>query len=62
MIRALDLINSCNCTEKVEGCPGCVQFTHCTEYNSVLHKESAALILKLAIEYESDDEDVLEVL
>ena len=48
MAKALELIQSCDCKEDC-GCPGCVQFTHCTEYNSVIHKNAGAEILKLAL-------------
>ena len=52
LARALEMVESCDCTA-VTGCPGCVQHTHCSEYNSVIHKVAGAAVLKLALEHES---------
>ncbi|XP_047311928.1 uncharacterized ATP-dependent helicase YprA isoform X2 [Impatiens glandulifera] len=42
---ALELLESCCCSGE-EGCPGCVQSLVCNEYNEVLHKEAAIMIIK----------------
>lgn len=49
--RALALVVECGC-EAEGGCPGCVQHTHCGEYNAVLHKAAARLVLEAALEAE----------
>jgi DEAD/DEAH box helicase domain-containing protein len=53
MRRALDLIRSCPCTSDT-GCPGCVQHTDCGEYNAVLNKQSAILILESTLAAEAE--------
>ncbi|KAL8143605.1 hypothetical protein V2J09_016637 [Rumex salicifolius] len=48
---ALELLTSCQCTMDT-GCPNCVQSLACHEYNEVLHKEAAIMIIKGVLEYE----------
>ncbi|GMH38722.1 hypothetical protein BSKO_06606 [Bryopsis sp. KO-2023] len=43
--KAYELVKDCGC-ELQTGCPGCVQSTKCDEYNTVLCKEAALMILK----------------
>ncbi|XP_073119488.1 uncharacterized protein [Henckelia pumila] len=45
LTAALELLTSCHCSGDT-GCPNCVQNTACREYNEVLHKDSAIMILK----------------
>ena len=52
--RALEMVESCTCHEDDacsagDGCPGCIHFVNCTEYNKFLHKESAVEVLKIAL-------------
>jgi ATP-dependent helicase YprA (DUF1998 family) len=42
---ALTLVQGCGCN-KVTGCPGCIHFGCCNEYNAVLHKGSALIVLQ----------------
>ncbi|KAK2990709.1 hypothetical protein RJ640_017012 [Escallonia rubra] len=42
---ALELLTSCCCSGDT-GCPKCVQNLACREYNEVLHKEAAMMIIK----------------
>uniref|UniRef100_A0A0D3GTB5 Helicase C-terminal domain-containing protein n=1 Tax=Oryza barthii TaxID=65489 RepID=A0A0D3GTB5_9ORYZ len=51
LLAALELVSECNCTSSA-GCPNCIQTLTCGEYNEVLDKEAAILILKGVIEYE----------
>ncbi len=46
--RALDLIQRCECRGE-KGCPGCIQYTACNQYNAVLHKQAAVLVLQETI-------------
>lgn len=34
LLRALELIEGCDCGAAETGCPGCIQHTHCGEYNT----------------------------
>ncbi|XP_074576341.1 ATP-dependent helicase hrq1-like [Curcuma longa] len=51
LTAALELISTCNCLSS-SGCPNCIQALSCSEYNEVLHKDAAILILKSVIEAE----------
>jgi ATP-dependent helicase YprA (DUF1998 family) len=51
--KALSIISNCSCT-CTEGCPGCIQHTHCGEYNAVLNKEAGRLVLEAALEAEAE--------
>lgn len=51
LLAALELVSTCNCTSAA-GCPNCIQSVTCSEYNEVLDKEAAILILKGVIEHE----------
>lgn len=44
MRRALDLLRSCDCASE-KGCPGCIQYTACNQYNAVLSKAAAEIVL-----------------
>ncbi|CAL9153545.1 unnamed protein product [Musa hybrid cultivar] len=49
---ALELISTCGCTS-TSGCPNCIQVLSCGEYNEVIHKDAAVLILKSVIKAET---------
>jgi len=51
LLAALELVSTCSCTS-VAGCPNCIQSLTCSEYNEVLDKEAAILILKGVTEHE----------
>ncbi|RLN35902.1 putative ATP-dependent helicase YprA-like [Panicum miliaceum] len=51
LLAALELVSTCSCTGAA-GCPNCIQSLTCSEYNEVLDKEAAILILKGVIDYE----------
>ncbi len=51
--KALQLIENCSC-KPASGCPGCVQHTDCGEYNAVLNKFSAIIVLQCTIEAEEE--------
>ncbi|XP_020090142.1 uncharacterized protein LOC109711479 isoform X2 [Ananas comosus] len=51
LIAALELVSTCSCSSSV-GCPNCIQTLSCGEYNEVLDKETAIVILKGVIESE----------
>ncbi|XP_074577358.1 uncharacterized protein LOC141833761 [Curcuma longa] len=51
LTAASELISTCNCLSS-SGCPNCIQALSCSEYNEVLHKDAAILILKSVIEAE----------
>ncbi|XP_062187156.1 uncharacterized protein LOC133890681 isoform X1 [Phragmites australis] len=51
LLAALELVSTCNCTSAA-GCPNCIQSLTCSEYNEVLEKEAAILILKGVIDHE----------
>ncbi|URE28847.1 hypothetical protein MUK42_17433 [Musa troglodytarum] len=52
LTAALELISTCGCTS-TSGCPNCIQVLSCGEYNEVIHKDAAVLILKSVIEAET---------
>ncbi|GER38598.1 dead box ATP-dependent RNA helicase [Striga asiatica] len=52
LIAASELLSSCHCSGEA-GCPNCVQNLACTEYNEVLHKEAALMIIKGVLEAEA---------
>ncbi|KAI3454780.1 hypothetical protein Pfo_011443 [Paulownia fortunei] len=45
LTAALELLSSCHCSGEA-GCPNCVQNLACHEYNEVLHKDAALMIIK----------------
>ncbi|KAJ7978775.1 ATP-dependent helicase [Quillaja saponaria] len=45
LTAALELLTSCCCSVEV-GCPNCIQSFACHEYNEVLHKNAAIMIIK----------------
>ena len=48
MRRALELIRGCDCMSD-KGCPGCIQYTACNQYNAVLSKAAAYIVLAVSI-------------
>ncbi|TYJ98237.1 putative ATP-dependent helicase YprA isoform X1 [Cucumis melo var. makuwa] len=48
---AFELLTSCRCLGET-GCPNCVQSLACHEYNEVLHKDAASLIIKGVLDAE----------
>ncbi|KAG9443551.1 hypothetical protein H6P81_014891 [Aristolochia fimbriata] len=51
LTAALELLTTCNCSASC-GCPNCVQIPTCSEYNEVLDKNAAIMILQGVIESE----------
>lgn len=51
ILAAKELLTSCECTLYV-GCPNCVQYLECSEYNEVLNKPAAIAILQGVIDAE----------
>ncbi|KAL2935519.1 ATP-dependent helicase HRQ1 [Bienertia sinuspersici] len=51
LTSALDMLTSCYCSGDV-GCPNCVQTLACQEYNELLHKDAAIMIIKGVLEAE----------
>ncbi|KAG8379347.1 hypothetical protein BUALT_Bualt07G0078900 [Buddleja alternifolia] len=51
LTAALELLTSCHCSGDA-GCPNCVQYLACHEYNEVLHKDAALMIIKGVIDTE----------
>ncbi|VVB13674.1 unnamed protein product [Arabis nemorensis] len=45
---SLDLLNSCSCLAET-GCPSCVQNFACQEYNELVHKQAAIMIIQVMI-------------
>ncbi|KAK9278899.1 hypothetical protein L1049_028480 [Liquidambar formosana] len=48
---ALELLTSCCCSGDT-GCPNCIQSLACHEYNEVLHKDAAIIIIKGVLDAE----------
>lgn len=51
LTSALEVLQSCHCPGDV-GCPHCIQSFACKEYNEVLHKEAAIMIIKGVLDAE----------
>lgn len=51
LTAALELLTSCYCSVDA-GCPNCIQSFACQEYNEVLHKDAAIMILKGVLDAE----------
>ncbi|KAH6797259.1 UBQ protein [Perilla frutescens var. hirtella] len=51
LTAALELLSSCHCSGDA-GCPNCVQNISCNEYNEVLHKDAALMIIKGVVDAE----------
>ncbi|XP_011014685.1 PREDICTED: putative ATP-dependent helicase hrq1 isoform X4 [Populus euphratica] len=49
---ALELLTYCHCSGDT-GCPNCVQSMVCHEYNEVIHKDAAIMIIKGVLDAES---------
>ncbi|XP_057441075.1 uncharacterized protein LOC130732945 isoform X2 [Lotus japonicus] len=52
LAAALEVLTSCCCSAEV-GCPSCIQSFACHEYNEVLHKDAAIMIIKGILDAES---------
>ena len=53
MEKALALILGCDCTAD-SGCPSCIQHADCNEYNAVLSKQSAVIVLQATLRAEAE--------
>lgn len=53
MEKALALILGCECASD-SGCPACIQHPDCNEYNAVLSKQSAILVLQATLRAETE--------
>ncbi|KAK6921056.1 MrfA-like Zn-binding domain [Dillenia turbinata] len=51
LTAALELLTSCHCSGDT-GCPNCIQNLACHEYNEVLHKEAAIMIIQGVLDVE----------
>jgi len=49
--KALELVRACPCSDE-KGCPNCIQHVACTEYNAVISKSMATVVLQCALEQE----------
>ncbi|CAL5362421.1 unnamed protein product [Camellia sinensis] len=58
LTAALELLTSCCCSADT-GCPNCVQNLACHEYNEVLHKDAAIIIIKGVLDAEKSHFDEL---
>lgn len=54
LTAALELLMSCHCSGDA-GCPNCVQNLACHEYNEVLHKDAAVMIIKGVLDSEKSN-------
>ncbi|KAK6148636.1 hypothetical protein DH2020_019548 [Rehmannia glutinosa] len=54
LTAALELLSSCHCSGEA-GCPNCVQNLACHEYNEVLHKDAALMIIKGVLDAEQSN-------
>ncbi|XP_052179603.1 uncharacterized protein LOC127792955 [Diospyros lotus] len=54
LTAALELVTSCCCSGDT-GCPNCVQSLACHEYNEVLHKGAAVIIIKGVLDAEKSN-------
>lgn len=53
MQKALELVTNCSCSSD-SGCPSCIQNADCGEYNAVLSKQAAAIVLQATLEAETE--------
>ena len=53
MQKALDLVRGCDCVSD-SGCPACVQNADCGEYNAVLSKRAAVVVLNATLQAEAE--------
>ena len=51
--KALALVRGCGCSS-VSGCPACTQHVGCNEYNAVLHRRCAQLVLEITLQAEEE--------
>eukprot|EP00890_Picochlorum_soloecismus_P000885 jgi/Picsp_1/1798/NSC_05266-R1_atp-dependent rna helicase len=49
--KSLELVRACPCSDD-KGCPNCIQHVACTEYNAVISKSMAIIVLECALEHE----------
>ncbi|GFP90671.1 putative ATP-dependent helicase hrq1 [Phtheirospermum japonicum] len=54
LTAASELLSSCHCSGE-SGCPNCVQNLTCNEYNEVLHKDAAIMIIKGVLDAEQSN-------
>ncbi|KAL6541223.1 hypothetical protein OROHE_010931 [Orobanche hederae] len=54
LTAASELLSSCDCSGEA-GCPNCVQNVACCEYNEVLHKDAALMIIKGVLDAEQSN-------
>ncbi|XP_027339177.1 uncharacterized protein LOC113852955 isoform X2 [Abrus precatorius] len=52
LAAALEVLTCCSCSVEV-GCPNCVQSFACHEYNEVLHKDAAIMLMKGILDAEN---------
>ncbi|CAI8589589.1 unnamed protein product, partial [Vicia faba] len=52
LAAALEVLTCCRCSAEV-GCPNCIQSFACHEYNEVLHKDAAIMIIKGILDAEN---------
>ncbi|GMH17030.1 hypothetical protein Nepgr_018871 [Nepenthes gracilis] len=53
LTAALQLLTSCYCASDI-GCPNCIQSLACHEYNEILHKDAAIMIIKGVLDAEKE--------
>ena len=53
MQKAVDLVRACDCVND-SGCPACIQHPDCGEYNAVLSKRAAVLVLSATLQAEAE--------
>ena len=53
---AYETVSSCEC-EAETGCPQCIQLDTCSQYNEVLHKSGAIMILRSLVQTAKQDHD-----
>ncbi|KAJ4713250.1 ATP-dependent helicase [Melia azedarach] len=51
LVAALELLTSCHCSGET-GCPNCVQNLNCSEYNELIQKDAAIMIIEGVLEAE----------
>ncbi|KAH7665147.1 DNA helicase protein [Dioscorea alata] len=53
LTASLELVTACSCSTNA-GCPSCIQTLSCSEYNEVLDKKAAIIILKGVLQAETE--------
>ncbi|KAL6559538.1 hypothetical protein OROGR_004670 [Orobanche gracilis] len=54
LTAASELLSSCDCSGEA-GCPNCIQNVSCCQYNEVLHKDAALMIIKGVLDAEQSN-------